>query len=167
MKQVSFSQAAAVKYPEWVMFVTSLDAAGRPNTMPAGWCMFVSGQPRLVATAIGHARYTHHCISQSKAFVLSWAGAGQERLIEQTGSASGREVDKFVEFAIATAPGGSTGVPLIEGCAAHLECTLHGELAAGDHTIFVGEVVAAWMPEKPVAKLDNFNGRYCPARPAE
>jgi flavin reductase (DIM6/NTAB) family NADH-FMN oxidoreductase RutF len=164
MKQASFAQAAKVKYPEWVMFVTSIDPNGKPNTMPAGWCMFVSGQPRLVATAVGHARYTHGCIRHSKAFVLSWAGVGQEKLIEQTGSASGRAVDKFAEFGIAT-EAGVTGVPLIAGCAAHLECRLHSELDAGDHTIFVGEVVACWLPDEPVAKLDNFNGLYAVARP--
>ena len=162
MKQVPFAEAAKVKYPEWVMFVTSIDANGKVNTMPAGWCMFVSGQPRLVCTAVGHARYTHGCITHSKQFVLSWAGEGQEKLIEQTGSTSGRKVDKFAEFGIATVAG-KTDVPLIEGCAAHLECKLHSQLDAGDHTIFVGEVVASWLPEVPIAKLDNFAGRYAVA----
>ena len=165
MKKVHFTEAALQKYPEWVMFVTSVDKDGKPNTMPAGWCMFVSGLPRLVCTAVGHTRHTHECIARSKRFVLSWAGAGQEGLIEQTGSTSGRDVDKFEKFHIATHPGGETGVPLIEGCAAHLECKLHSKLSAGDHTIFVGEVVAAWLPDEPVRKLDNFNGTYAVAQP--
>jgi flavin reductase (DIM6/NTAB) family NADH-FMN oxidoreductase RutF len=165
MRQVSFAEAAGTKYPEWVMFVTSVDAAGKPNTMPAGWCMFVSGSPRLVCTAVGHSRYTHECIAHSKAFVLSWAGAGQARLIEQTGSTSGRDLDKFAEFAVRSRTDGPTGMPLIEGCAAHLECRLHSQLSAGDHTIFVGEVAAAWLPDEPIAKLDNFNGRYAVAKP--
>ena len=164
MKQVRFGEAAKVKYPEWVMFVTSLAPDGTPNTMPAGWCMFVSGQPRLVCTAVGHSRYTHDCIAHSKQFVLSWAGEGQGQLIVQTGSSSGRDIAKFAAYQIPTAAG-KTDVPLIVGCAAHLECTLHSELSAGDHTIFVGEVVACWLPDEPIAKLDNFAGRYAVASP--
>ena len=36
-----------------------------------------------------------------------------------------------------------TGAPLIEGCAAWLECRHHALHPAGDHMLFIGEVLAA------------------------
>jgi flavin reductase (DIM6/NTAB) family NADH-FMN oxidoreductase RutF len=38
---------------------------------------------------------------------------------------------------------GENSVPLIEGCLARFECTLHAEHDAGDHTIIIGHVIRA------------------------
>jgi flavin reductase (DIM6/NTAB) family NADH-FMN oxidoreductase RutF len=37
---------------------------------------------------------------------------------------------------------GVTGVPVIEGCVAQLECVVETKVAAGTHSIFIGRVVA-------------------------
>jgi len=58
-------------------------------------------------------------------------------------------------------------VPLLAEAAANLECKVHQAVTTGDHTIFVGEVVAAHVPDVPIAKLDNFAGTYAVARPVE
>ena len=34
--------------------------------------------------------------------------------------------------------------PAIRECIAHLECTVDSEVTTGDHTVFVGKVVAAY-----------------------
>ena len=53
---------------------------------------------------------------------------------------------------------GATGVPLVAGAVAHLECRVVAAHAAGDHTIYVGEVLAtAIHPGRP---LLYHRGRY-------
>ncbi|MBM4081813.1 MAG: hypothetical protein FJ278_19060, partial [Planctomycetes bacterium] len=37
--------------------------------------------------------------------------------------------------------------PLIKECIVNLECKLVGQLDTGDHTIFAGEIVAAWASD--------------------
>jgi len=37
--------------------------------------------------------------------------------------------------------------PLIKECVVNLECKLVGQLDTGDHTIFVGQIVASWASE--------------------
>jgi flavin reductase (DIM6/NTAB) family NADH-FMN oxidoreductase RutF len=37
---------------------------------------------------------------------------------------------------------GKSGTPLVPGALAHLECRLHSVQEAGDHRIYVGEVVS-------------------------
>ena len=38
---------------------------------------------------------------------------------------------------------GETGAPVLKHCLAYFECRIADELAGGDHTIFLGEVVDA------------------------
>ncbi len=166
MKQVSGAEAVAAKYPEWVILVVARDAAGKPNLMPAGWGMICSGSPLMVCVAIGHGRYTHQCIEQTGEFVFAWAGEDQAELVKYAGSCSGRDHDKFSEFSIPTSDPSVINVPILTQAAANLECRLHASYPAGDHTIFVGEVVAGHLPEEPVRTLMNFAGSFAAAVPA-
>ncbi|HID09196.1 TPA: flavin reductase, partial [Candidatus Micrarchaeota archaeon] len=61
------------------------------------------------------------------------------------------EVDKFAGISYRTAV---TGSPILEGVAAWLDCRLVGSCPAGDHTIFVGEVVEAWAGDKAPLRYD-------------
>jgi len=167
MKQTSPGEALGRKYPEWIVLVVARDRQGKANLMPAGWGMICSGHPPMVCVAIGHTRYTHRCIEETGEFVFAWAGEGQAKLVEYSGSHTGAEVDKFREFNIPTAPAAVVNVPLLAEAAANLECKVHQAVTTGDHTIFVGEVVAAHVPDVPIAKLDNFAGTYAVARPVE
>ena len=56
---------------------------------------------------------------------------------------------------------GVTGVPLLTDALGHLECVVRGELAAGDHTVFVGEVVEASVRrEGPPLTMAETGFRY-------
>lgn len=167
MKQVPLSEAIKLKYPEWVMFVISRDGEGAPDIMPAGWCMICNSNPLMMAVSVGFGRYTHRCIEETGEFVLAWPGVGQEKLIEQTGSTSGRDLNKFEKFGLKELPAEVVGAPLVEGCAIALECAVVSQLDLEDHSIFVGEVVAAHVADPPVDKLENFAGTYAVARPVE
>ena len=100
-------------------------------------------------------------------FVFAWAGEGQAELVDYAGSHTGADVDKFADFDIPTAPAAVVHVPLLAEAVANLECKLHSATPAGDHTIFIGQVVAAHLPDEPIAKLDNFAGTYAVARPGD
>jgi len=165
MKQVAPGEAVRRKYPEWIVLVVARDGEGRANLMPAGWGMICSGEPFMVCVAIAHGHYTHQCIEETKEFVFAWAGEGQAELVSYAGSHTGADVDKFADFDIPTAPAAVVAVPLLAEAAANLECRLHRAVSVGDHTIFVGEVVAAHVPDEPIAKLDNFAGTFAVARP--
>lgn len=165
MKQVPISEALSLKYPEWVMFVISRDGDGAPDVMPAGWCMICNGNPLMMAVSVGFGRYTHRCIEETGEFVLAWPGVGQEELINQTGTTSGRDLNKIEEFGLRELPATIVNAPLIEGCAIALECVVVSQLELEDHSIFVGEVVAAHVADPPVDKLENFNGTYAVAQP--
>jgi flavin reductase (DIM6/NTAB) family NADH-FMN oxidoreductase RutF len=75
-------------------------------------------------------------------------------------------VDKLREAGVQATDGPGTGCPLIDGAAVHFECQVERRVTVGDHSVFFGRIVAAWAPEVPVRKMDNFGAqRYAPAQP--
>lgn len=167
MREVPASEAIGRKYPEWLLWVITADADGRPNIMPAGWVMICNAKPLMLAVAVGFGRHTHTCLEETDEFVLAWPGVGQEELVNQLGGCSGREVDKFEVFGLKALPASHVGPPLVEGCAAAFECAVVSQVELEDHSVFIGEVMAAHVADPPVDKLDNFGGRYAVAVPRE
>jgi len=69
-----------------------------------------------------------------------------KNLVRQTilcGSVSGREHDKFVEAGLTPILADRVKSPLIKECVSNLECKVVASYVCGDHTLFVGEIVAA------------------------
>jgi flavin reductase (DIM6/NTAB) family NADH-FMN oxidoreductase RutF len=54
---------------------------------------------------------------------------------------------------------GASGVPLLDGCLACLECEVTEHLEGGDHTIVIGKVVHGCVGEEELPLL-FFRGRY-------
>jgi flavin reductase (DIM6/NTAB) family NADH-FMN oxidoreductase RutF len=116
--------------------------------MTAAWQTPISKDPPLVGVSIAPKRYTHELIEASGDFVLNVPTAA---ILEQThgcGKISGREEDKFEKFELSAVPARKVASPLIGECIAHLECRLYERLTIGDHTLFVGEIVAASVEEE-------------------
>jgi flavin reductase (DIM6/NTAB) family NADH-FMN oxidoreductase RutF len=55
---------------------------------------------------------------------------------------------------------GVTGVALVDGALATVECRTHAVHPAGDHSLIVGEVVAVGAPAEAAPALVHFRGTY-------
>ncbi|MEW5725683.1 MAG: flavin reductase family protein, partial [Thermodesulfobacteriota bacterium] len=53
---------------------------------------------------------------------------------------TGRETDKFGGVPFTTS---ELGLPILEGARAYIECRVMDVYPAGDHSLFVGEVISA------------------------
>tara|TARA_B100001123_G_C15332230_1_gene1031583 strand:- start:908 stop:1360 length:453 start_codon:yes stop_codon:yes gene_type:complete len=67
--------------------------------------------------------------------------------------------DKFHCFFETEYISGVTGCPLIQGCIGHIESRIVDEVDVGDHTLFIGSVVAAHIQSKD-KPLVYFDGDY-------
>jgi flavin reductase (DIM6/NTAB) family NADH-FMN oxidoreductase RutF len=121
---------------------------GQVNVMTIAWVSPVSLAPPLVALAIHPARYTHDMLLRSEELVLNIPGRALAEQAMQIGSVSGRDEDKLLLTGLALESGHRVEVPWIEECLAHLECAVVDRLAPGDHTLFISEVVGAWVEEE-------------------
>jgi len=90
---------------------------------------------------------------ESKEFVIAVPGAELAKGTLLCGISSPEKIDRFKQGGLITKPGNFVSSPLIENCIANFECKLAADLPTGDHTIFVGEVVASWINETPSKNL--------------
>ncbi|MBS7615750.1 flavin reductase family protein [Candidatus Bathyarchaeota archaeon] len=151
---VSPSNALRLLHPMHTVLVSCVGKSGKPNIITLAWAMPTSINPPLVAISVAPRRHSHSLIEESKEFVVN---IPTMEILNETflcGSISGRDHDKFKEANLTPSPAKKVKTPIIKECVAHLECKLHSQFTAGDHTIFVGEIVEAY------ANKDAFNDTY-------
>lgn len=125
-----------------VVIVTSREG-GRVGVITLAWVTPASAEPPMVAIAVSPKRHSHGLIARSGEFVVNVPGSRLLRAVWVCGTTSGRDTDKLAAAALTGSPAQTVGAPLIKECFAHLECTVVGSVIAGDHTVFLGRVVAA------------------------
>ncbi len=139
---------ATSEFAESVAVVT-VRKDGKLNAMTAAWAIPVSHRPALVVVHIAPQRFTHDILMETKEFGLSILAEDQMEVSQHAGTLSGRKVDKFEGDTLKAKPSRVIDTPVLEGCSATMECRLEKAIAMGDHTIFVGRVVAMEKdPEK-------------------
>ncbi len=120
---------------------------GKVNVMPLAWTCPVSIEPPLVMMAIHPSRYTHGMLKRSEQGVLNIPGRALAEQVWKCGSASGADTDKLHLAGLTLDSGHHVETPWIAECLAHLECAIVELLSPGDHTLFVAEIVGAWVEE--------------------
>ena len=133
------------------VYVVGVAHKGKVNALTCAWAMRVSHRPPLVAVSVGKTRFSHDLIAEAGSFSVNVLAQDQLELARHFGLKSGRDVNKFTNIPYKTA---KTGAPILEEVAAWLDCKLVGSCPAGDHTIFVGEVVDAWAGDRAPLPYD-------------
>lgn len=123
-----------------VALITTKGKAG-PNVMAAEWTMMASYNPPMVLVVINPHHATYRAIEESGEFGVNWCSEEQVALSNFSGSFSRREVDKLSSEIFEIYPARRIGAPMLKGCIATMECRLVKTTDAGDHTVFLGEVV--------------------------
>lgn len=155
MREVSAPEAWKQKYPESIVLVSSVDAAGIPNIISLGWSMCTSFIPPMIAISIGKTRYSYKLVSEGKEFVLAFPSEDMEREVLYCGTHSGRDVNKFKALGLIAITASKVRPPLIDRCIVNMECKVVGQLDTGDHTIFVGEIVTSYLSDEKKKRLYN------------
>jgi flavin reductase (DIM6/NTAB) family NADH-FMN oxidoreductase RutF len=142
-KDVDPQAALRLLHPMHTVLVTCKGKTGRPNIITLAWTMPTSINPPLAAIGVSPKRHSHKLIEQTKQFTIN---IPTMNLVKETlfcGRRSGREHDKFKETGFTLQRAKLVKPPTIKECVASLECRLHSQFTTGDHTIFIGEIVAA------------------------
>ena len=152
-KQVDYPEAIKTKYPEQVVIAIAKDKAGRPNPVTLGWTMIVSGKPPMMAIAVAKKHYSIETIRHSKCFTIVYPSSDMSDAALFFGSRSGRDADKLAEFDCKTEPATQIDSVLLADAVANFECTLNSEAEAGDHMVFIGEIVCSHINTEPMKRL--------------
>ena len=139
----AFRQALA-QFGSGVTVVATLDAGGRAQGLTVSAFCSVSLEPPLVLVCVDKRSETHAAFAHSRLFGVSVLAEHQQD-VSQRFATLGPDKNQF-DFAR-----GTDGTPLVPGAVAQLECRLHAAHDAGDHRIYVGEVVkVAVNPGRPL-----------------
>ena len=122
------------------VYVVTTRVGEKINGMTAAWVSQVSLNPPLVMVSIAPSRYSHDLIKESGVMAVNVLTSEQVELGKRFGYKSGRKVDKCAGLAWITKV---TGAPILPQAYAYLDMKVASTFPAGDHTLFVGEVVEA------------------------
>ncbi len=148
---------ACGRFPTGVAIAGAIDANGVPHGLTVSSFSAVSLDPPLVLICLGHAIAAIDVFRQSRHFGLSVLREDQRELSERFAT---RLDDRFESLAWYR---GETGVPLLEDALATIECETRHRVTAGDHDIFIGEMVRAHAIDgRPLIHFAGEYGRLAP-----
>jgi len=147
------------------LLLASTKRSGESNVMTIGWGTIgnVWRKP-LFIVLVRPSRYTYEFIEDSGEFTVNVPSPDMDEFVAFCGSRSGREVDKFAAFNIATTPGHKVNSITIDACPIVYECkvvhkndVVPAELAKdivsmfypeGDfHRVYFGEILGTYVHE--------------------
>lgn len=134
-------------YPRNVVLVSCMNQKGKANLITLSWCTPTSFSPPMVAISVGHERYSHKLIEETKEFVVNVPTMDILKDVLLCGRTTGKTSDKLKKTLLTPLPARKVKPPIIKECVAHIECKLIQQIKTGDHTLFVGEVLTAYSNE--------------------
>jgi len=153
--KVDLELAYRLLHPRHTVLVTCTDKTGRANIITLAWSMPASIRPPMVVISIAPKRLSHRIIRETGEFVVNVPTMDIVRETLFCGRISGRECDKFKEAPLTPLHAKKVRPPIIKECVAHLECKLTHMIPTGDHTLFVGKVLTAYVNKGVFTKRFN------------
>lgn len=120
-----------------VSVVTAQPPAEAPCGLTVNAFCSLSLEPPLVLVCIEKGADSHDCIERAGKFCVNVLAAEQERLARRFAG-----VDSASKFDGIAFHRERTGAPVLAAALAWIECEVRARHDGGDHTIFIGEVIA-------------------------
>ena len=122
-------------FPTGVAVVTT-EMDEEPHGMTVNSLTSVSLDPPMVLVSLTTGARTTDAVSRAGRFAVSILSVRQEEIALRFAR---RSEDHFGGLALEY---GAHSVPVVPSAVAHVECAVEQEIAAGDHVIFLGRVLA-------------------------
>ncbi len=150
------------KMPSGLYVIGSTDKAERRNGMTANWVSQLSFDPKWVGVSVEREALTHELIEAGGCFAISLIDREDRAIVRKftkpVDLAHGAQTHKGLEYVERL-----TGAPVLAQAVAFVDCALREQLEAGNHTLFVGEVVDAGFlkdEETPVLRMEDTRMNY-------
>jgi flavin reductase (DIM6/NTAB) family NADH-FMN oxidoreductase RutF len=141
------------------VLVVTVDSAGKPNPMTAGWLQLGGLWSKPVMTiAVRPERYTYDLLNAHGEFTVNVAGPELAEALDVCGNKSGRDMDKFAVCGMTPTPGRRISVPGIREALITYECKviLTAESAPiTTHRLYFGEIQVVYAEEHLARRGEN------------
>ena len=132
---------ACGRFATGITIATVLDAQGMPHGLTVNSFSSVSLDPPLISICLGHAVTVIDAFRESKHFGINMLSDSQRELSDRF-ARKGQDRFEGIEWYR-----GETGAPLLRGVLAALECATRHRVTAGDHDVFIAEMVSAQVAD--------------------
>ncbi|MET8942428.1 flavin reductase family protein [Streptomyces sp. NPDC004542] len=133
--------------------------AGEDVGMTATAFMSVSLDPPLVLVSLREGSRMDDLLAEQPLWAVSVL-TDQQRQTAGRFAMKGRVSDRLLFADLPVTRGEATGAQLVGGALATLECRTEQRVRAGDHTLVIGRVLTARVPDSAGRPLLYFRGRY-------
>ena len=153
---IPITEAFRLAYPKIVCLITAADTTKENgNIITLAWTTPISFNPPIYGVSMGPTRYTHNLIKESGEFGVNLPTMEIIEKILYCGRNSGRKVNKFEKTGLTPIPAKKIKAKLIKECVSNFECQVIDVQKYGDHSLFVGQVVAAMCDEGKYNKIEK------------
>jgi flavin reductase (DIM6/NTAB) family NADH-FMN oxidoreductase RutF len=142
--EINSAYSYRLLHPMHTVIVSCVGNDSKPNITTLAWAMPTSIEPPLLAISVSPKRHSHKLIEETREFVVNIPTLEILQAVYACGSLTGRSFDKFKKAGLTPIPGRKVKAPAIRECVAHLECVVDDKFTTGDHTVFVGKIVATY-----------------------
>jgi flavin reductase (DIM6/NTAB) family NADH-FMN oxidoreductase RutF len=132
-------RAVMGRFASGVTVVTATDEAGSAYGMTVSAFASVSLQPPLVLMCIDHTASLHDTLANAPYFAVNILASTQEAIARRFAD-TGAQRFEGIGYR-----NGENGVPILNDVLAFVECKRVSSVETGDHTVIIGETVAASM----------------------
>lgn len=101
------------------------------------WIQQVSFEPLAISVCLKPSRPAASLVDGAECFLLNLIGDKPEAMFKHFGKGFGPQEDAFAGLTTEDTPYG----PLIPDCIAHLACRVKSKVSAGDHDLYLADVV--------------------------
>jgi len=145
------------RFPYGIYLVTISVPEGH-NGMIASWVTQCSHEPPLVALAIRENRLSHGQILETKKFCVNVLPREAAGMIKQFKIADWTNKFSACPYSLSNA-----GLPVLDECIGYLDCVLERTINTGDHTLFIGKIIAGAMKNAGITvtlSTNDYDGVY-------
>ncbi|MCL1694338.1 MULTISPECIES: flavin reductase family protein [unclassified Lysinibacillus] len=133
--KVAAFKLALGNYPTGVTVVTTCNDVNEPIGLTVNSFASVSIDPLLILWSLDKKSQLHPYFTIAQKFAVNILASNQEQLCTIFSS---KIPDRFAQAKWSTS---SLGLPVLHDSAAILQCKAYQQINAGDHTIFIGQVL--------------------------
>jgi len=126
-----------------VTVITTRDESGRPFGLTANAVTSVSLTPPLILVCVDKTADTYPYFDRSRVFAVNILSDGQEGISRRFATTG---IEKFEGIGYHRT---ETGCAVLDDAVGHMDCRIVDSYDAGDHTIYMGEVLSADANDVP------------------
>jgi flavin reductase (DIM6/NTAB) family NADH-FMN oxidoreductase RutF len=142
---------------EYGVYVVSMGKGNEGNAFTASWVAQVSSEPPMVMISVKNEHKSVPILQEHGAFVVNFVERDHDTVVKRYYGPAESGYAKLQTADIEPSP--VTKTPVLNTLKGYLDCRIVETIAAGNHTLFIGEVMAAFIDDIDAVLMSSYNSK--------